>query len=76
MSLSDRAVPTLPGWISLTEASTILGLSRQYVYKKAGEGLFRTLHRIGSQPSYVVSEDEVAQYKDYRTMRKVDELGG
>ena len=52
-------LPVLAGWVSLTEAATILGVSRQYASKQAATGGFRSVHRIGASPSFVVSIFEV-----------------
>jgi predicted DNA-binding transcriptional regulator AlpA len=64
--LGDRTdIPTLDGgWVNLTEAAALLGYSRSYMYKLAAkapsEGGFSTLHKIGSQASYVVNQQEIS----------------
>lgn len=53
-------IPSLDGWINLTEAAERLGYTRSYMYKLANkpDGL-QTLHRIGTQASYVVAVEEI-----------------
>ncbi len=61
----DPSVPTLAGWVNITEAAEILGITRQHSYKLArtpvSEGGYKTLHRVGTQPSYVVSVKELEE---------------
>lgn len=59
MKLTDMEVPKLQGWINITEAGRRLGLSRQWVYKQAAQGVYKTLHQIGDQPVFVVQESEI-----------------
>jgi hypothetical protein len=59
-------VPRLGDWIGLTLASTMLGVSRQALWKKifGKNPLLRTVHQIPSAtPYYVVSEAEVLALK-------------
>lgn len=73
--LSARTdIPALEGgWVNLTEAAGLLGLTRSYVYKCAGEGKFNTLRRIGSQSVFVVNEREIQNMIDQRTKPVEDE---
>ena len=61
MKLSEMTeIPELEGqWVGLTEAAEILGISRQYAYKKASLGAFSTLRRVGSAPMFVVNRAEL-----------------
>lgn len=52
-------VPVLPGWVNLTEAAEMIGVSRQHSYRMARDGKWKSLHRIGSKEFYVVSVEEV-----------------
>lgn len=73
--LSDLTIPQLEGgWINLTEAANVLGVTRTYIYKLAERspadgGLF-TLRQVGSQASYVVKLDEILEKKSLRDTRK------
>lgn len=67
MSANERLanLPVLSGWVNLTEAAEMLGISRQHSYRRArlaNEGRvggWKTCHRIGNKPSYVVSLEEI-----------------
>lgn len=65
MAAKLENIPVLEGWVNLTEAAEILGITRQHAYKRAKltaqgkRGGWRTLHQIGSKPMYVVSLSEV-----------------
>lgn len=65
--LADREdIPVLKGgWINFTEAAERLGWTRSYMYKKASkpakEGGFKTVHRIGAQPTFVINESEIEE---------------
>lgn len=60
MKLSDNSdIPVLKGWVNMTEASEMLGITRQHAYKLSTQGAFKTLHRIGTQPSFVISVKEI-----------------
>lgn len=65
MSAKLENVPTLEGWVNLTEAAEIVGISRGHSYKRAKlasqgkSGGWKTLHRIGTKPMYVVSVAEL-----------------
>ena len=56
MKLSD--VPKLPGWVTLAEFADMRGITKQAVYKMAEAKKFKTLHRIGVKPVYVISRSE------------------
>jgi len=62
-------VPVLPSptggrWVNLTEAGEILGITRQHSYKRATTNGFKTLHRIGNKPSFVVDSTELDQINE------------
>jgi hypothetical protein len=65
MSAKLENVPVLKGWVNLTEAAEILGISRQHSYKRARlasegkTGGYKTLRQIGTKPMYVVSMKEL-----------------
>lgn len=60
MKLSeDPNVPVLKGWVNITEAAELLGITRQHSYKRAKNGGYKSLHRIGTSPAYVVSTKEI-----------------
>jgi predicted DNA-binding transcriptional regulator AlpA len=66
--LSDRDVPVLAEWTPLPEAAKRLGFSRQYAYKRAADGYFTSLHRVGEEFStYIVSTAEVDEKAKSRT---------
>jgi hypothetical protein len=56
-------LPVLEGWVNLTEAAEIIGITRQHSYKKASRfgqvGGYKTLHRVGNQATYVVATSEL-----------------
>ncbi|MCL2793962.1 MAG: hypothetical protein FWD85_01495 [Microbacteriaceae bacterium] len=58
-------LPVLDGWVNLTEAAELLGITRQHAYKKlalaaAGKsGGWKSARRVGSQNTYVVSRPEI-----------------
>lgn len=59
MRLNEKDIPVLEGYINLTEAAEKLGITRQYAHTKAKNGLFKSIKRIGTKASFVVSTDEV-----------------
>lgn len=65
MAANLENIPPLNGWINLTEASELLGFTRQHAYVKArlaNEGKangWKSIRRIGSKPKYVVTIEEV-----------------
>jgi hypothetical protein len=65
-------IPVLEGWVNLTEAAEILDITRQHAYKRAKlasqgrPGGWRTLHQIGTKPSYVVSRAELQEELENR----------
>ena len=54
MGAEFNNLPVLDGWVNLTEASKMLGISRQHAFKKtrlanAGQpGGWKTVHRVGT----------------------------
>ena len=69
----NDSIPVLEEWISLTEAAEILGLSRQYVNKRATNGDYATLHRLGNSPALVVQREEIENIARRRTEKIVRE---
>jgi hypothetical protein len=60
MKLSENPdIPSLSGWVNITEAAERLGITRQHSYKLASQGGFKTLHRVGNQPAFVISTKEI-----------------
>jgi excisionase family DNA binding protein len=59
-------VPILQGWMGLSEAADFLGLSRQYIYRLAQDGKFKSLHRIGNSATTVISLDELKSFNASR----------
>lgn len=60
-------IPTLDGWVNLTEAAEMLGITRQHAFKKARQANdghpsgWKTIRRIGSKPMYVISVAEIEE---------------
>lgn len=58
-------IPILDGWVNLTEAAEMLGITRQHAFKKARQANdghpngWKTIRRVGSKPMYVVSTAEI-----------------
>lgn len=59
MSAKLENVPPLDGFVGLTEAGEILGVTRQHSYKRASNGGYKTLRRVGNKPMYVVEVKEL-----------------
>src|SRR5690606_14876364 len=65
MSAEFENIPVLDGWVNLTEAAEMIGITRQHAHKKArlaNEGKpngWKTIHRVGSKPMYGVRIPEV-----------------
>ncbi|MBR10388.1 MAG: hypothetical protein CMP48_22225 [Rickettsiales bacterium] len=65
-------IPQLEGWVNLTEAAEMLGITRQHAFKKArqaNEGHpsgWITVRRVGSKPMYVISTAEIADLQAAR----------
>lgn len=66
-------IPILDGWVNLTEAAEMLGITRQHAYKKtrlANEGKpngWKTVRRVGGKPMYVVSIREIDENLAHQT---------
>lgn len=62
-------IPQLDGWVNLTEAAEMLGITRQHAFKKARQANdghpsgWRTIRRIGNKPMYVISVAEIEEVK-------------
>lgn len=67
MSAKLGNIQTLKGWVNLTEAAEILGITRQHAYKRAQlasqgkPGGWKTLHQVGTKPMYVVAQSELQE---------------
>jgi hypothetical protein len=63
-------IPVFPGWINLTDAADLLGISRTYAHELANSGGFKTAHRLaGSRRIIIVREAEVKSMKRERAAR-------
>lgn len=62
-------LPQLEGWLGITEAAEVLGVSRQYSFRMAKrtndglEGGWQTIHQVGTKPHYLIRHDEVMARK-------------
>lgn len=75
MKLADKQdIPTLEGWVTIQDAANILGYSRQYAYRQATEGKFKTLHRISNIDIFVVQEKEVKDMAFSRALGKTSRV--
>ena len=54
-------IPKLPGYVNITEAAEILGISRQQMYREARRGDFKSLRQVGTKSFYVVGTEELEQ---------------
>lgn len=65
MAAELNNIPALDGWVNLTEAAEMLGITRQHAFKKARQANdghpsgWKSIRRIGSKPMYVVSTAEI-----------------
>lgn len=65
-------IPKLDGWVNLTEAAEMIGITRQHAFKKARQADdghpngWKTIRRVGSKPMYVVSTAEIAELQAAR----------
>lgn len=55
----DGTLPKVPGWVSITEAAQMLGVSRQHGFRMAKNRRFETLSRVGTSFTFVVKTEEV-----------------
>jgi hypothetical protein len=70
MKLSENPdIPVLEGWVNLTEAGEITGVTRQHAYRKAAKGGYKTLRRIGTQPVFVVKISELEEINAKKAQR-------
>jgi hypothetical protein len=81
--MAELNVPRLEGWITLTDASEILGISRWAVHKMCmptarKPPVLKTVRYVGdpSRPVYIVREAEVKQLKRERDQAAVEEAAG
>ncbi len=62
MSFSAANIPLLSGWVLVSEAAEMLGLSKQAVHGKLRNNEFSSAHRIGdnvTKPIYVIDRTEI-----------------
>jgi excisionase family DNA binding protein len=57
--MQNEDIPLLDGWVTLPEAAQRLGISRQYAYKLASDGYFRSLRRLGESVLVVGTWDVI-----------------
>jgi hypothetical protein len=70
MKLSENPdIPVLEGWVNLTEAGDLIGVSRQHAYRLAAKGYFETLKRVGTQPVFVVSTTELNSINEEKKLK-------
>lgn len=69
----EGTLPLLPGWVGITEAGELLGVTRQHAYRMAEMGKFESLCRIGKAHIFVVSMDEVERMRVQRASRNTPE---
>lgn len=55
--------PLLPGWLTASQVADALGIARQSVNRLIHEGKFKTLHRLGERPVFIVKTSEVERLK-------------
>lgn len=75
--LTDNTdIPVLEGWMTIPEAASKLGISRQYAYKRAADGFFESLHKIGDEKeTFVVKTEEVSRKLEARHRREEETEG-
>ena len=67
MAAEFENIPVLDGWVNLTEAAEMLGVTRQHAHKKArlaSEGKpngWKSIRRVGTKPMYIVSLEEIGK---------------
>ena len=67
MAAEFENTPVLDGWVNLTEAAEMIGITRQHAHKKArlaNEGKpngWKSIRRIGTKPMYLVSTEEIVE---------------
>lgn len=65
MAAEFENIPVLEGWVNLTEAAEMIGITRQHAHKKArlaNEGKpngWKSIRRVGTKPMYLVSTEEI-----------------
>lgn len=67
---TPEEAPDLTEWITCTQAADILGITRQSVNRMVNAGEFKTLHRLGERPIFVLKKGEVDKMSTTRTFRK------
>lgn len=67
MAAEFENIPVLDGWVNLTEAAEMIGITRQHAHKKARlanlgkPNGWKSIRRVGTKPMYVVSLDEISE---------------
>jgi hypothetical protein len=67
MAAEFENIPVLDGWVNLTEAAEMIGITRQHAHKKArlaNEGKsngWKSIRRVGTKPMYLVSTEEIGE---------------
>ena len=69
MAAEFENIPVLDGWVNLTEAAEMIGITRQHAHKKArlaNEGKpngWKSIRRVGTKPMYLISTTEIADLR-------------
>lgn len=69
MAAEFENIPVLEGWVNLTEAAEMIGITRQHAHKKArlaNEGKpngWKSIRRVGTKPMYLISLEEIEQIR-------------
>lgn len=62
-----EGIPPLMTWVTATDAAAELGLARQSVNKMISNGVFKSVHVLGSGKGiYVIRRGELEKYKAHR----------
>ena len=61
--MTEATIPELEGWLTITEAADMLGISRQHSWRMAvaSPPKWKTVHKIGTSGVYVVQRSEVEE---------------
>jgi predicted DNA-binding transcriptional regulator AlpA len=54
-----QLAPRLDEWMTASQIAESLGITRQSVNRMMNEGRFKTLHRLGERPIFIVSRAEI-----------------
>lgn len=66
--MSEATIPALEGWVTITEAADMLGISRQHSWRMATADppKWKSVRKIGTSGIYVVSLEEVEEKRSKR----------